>query len=43
MEVMSDKKIVRRIQRGLRDVREGKYREYKDVESLFADLLKLLP
>ncbi len=38
LEIMSDRKLVRSIERGLKDLKEGKYVRYKDVKSLFSDL-----
>jgi len=38
LEIMSDKKLVKSIERGLKDLKEGKHVRYKDVKSLFADL-----
>lgn len=38
LEKMRDKKLVRSIERGLKDLKEGRYVKYKDVRSLFRDL-----
>ena len=38
LEIMSDKKLVRSIERGLKDLKEGRYVKYKDARSLFRDL-----
>lgn len=38
IEIVSDKKLVMSIERGLKDLKEGKYARYKDVDSMFADL-----
>ena len=38
LEIVSDKKLVRSIERGLKDLKEGRYVRYKDVKSLFRDL-----
>ncbi|QQG49288.1 MAG: hypothetical protein HY247_02980 [archaeon] len=34
MEVISDKKTTRSIARGLKDLREGRFRRYEDVNEL---------
>ena len=38
IEIMSDKKLLRSIERGLADLRHGKYKRYEGTESLFADI-----
>lgn len=38
LEVVSDRKLLRSIQGGLRDLKEGRYARFKDVDSLFADI-----
>ncbi|MFI5419999.1 MAG: hypothetical protein ACHQ1H_03440 [Nitrososphaerales archaeon] len=38
LEIMSDKKLVRSIARGLKDLNEGKYKKYRDAKSLFSDI-----
>jgi hypothetical protein len=35
VEVMGDAKTVRSIERGLKDLQEGKFQKYESVESLF--------
>ena len=37
MEVMADKKTVRSIERGLKDLREGRFRRYESVEAFFKE------
>ena len=34
MEILSDKKTTRSIERGLRDLQQGRYRKYKNVNDL---------
>lgn len=34
MEVLGDKKITRSIAKGLKDLREGRFRRYKDADEL---------
>ena len=34
MEVLGDKKTTKSIARGLKDLKEGRFRTYKDVDSL---------
>lgn len=34
MEILGDKKTTRSIARGLKDLKEGRFRTYKDVDSL---------
>jgi hypothetical protein len=38
LDIMSDKRLVRSIERGLKDLKEGRYVRYKDVKSMFSDL-----
>ncbi len=35
MEILGDKRTVRSIERGLKDLREGRFHKYDDVEGLF--------
>ena len=35
MEILSDKRLVRSIERGLKDLREGRDTRYADVDTLF--------
>jgi hypothetical protein len=34
IEILGDKKVTRSIARGLKDLKEGRFRTYKDVDSL---------
>jgi hypothetical protein len=38
IEVLRDKKLVRSVERGLKDLREGKFKKYEDAKSLFSDI-----
>lgn len=38
LEIMSDKKLLRSIERGLKDLKQGRYNRYKDVKTMFSDL-----
>lgn len=38
LDIMSDRKLVRSIERGLKDLKKGRYVRYKDVKSMFSDL-----
>lgn len=38
MEIMSDKKLLKSIQRGINDLKEGRYVTYTDVDSMFREL-----
>ncbi len=38
MDVLSDKRLARSIERGLRDLREGRYKKYADVNAMFRDI-----
>lgn len=38
MDVISDKRLARSIERGLRDLREGRYKKYADVNAMFRDI-----
>jgi hypothetical protein len=38
VEILADKKLLRSIERGLEDVREGRYKKYASVDSLFKDI-----
>jgi hypothetical protein len=38
LDIISDKKLVKSIEQGLKDLREGRYARLKDVKSLFSDL-----
>jgi hypothetical protein len=40
MEIMADKRTVRSIERGLKDLREGRFRRYASVEALFKEIKK---
>jgi hypothetical protein len=35
MEILGDKRTTRSIERGLKDLREGRFRKYESVEALF--------
>ena len=38
MEIMGDKKAIRSIERGLKDLQEGRFRRYEIVEALFKEI-----
>lgn len=38
MEILGDKKLLRSIERGLKDLREGRYKKYTNVDALFKDI-----
>jgi hypothetical protein len=38
LEIMGDDKLVRSIARGLKDLKEGKYKKYENARSLFSDV-----
>ncbi len=38
LEIMSDKNLIRSIDRGLKDLKKGRFVKYKDVKSMFRDL-----
>lgn len=38
VEIMSDKELLRGIERGLKDLKEGRYKKCKDVKAMFSDL-----
>jgi hypothetical protein len=40
MEIMGDKKTIRSIERGLKDLREGRFRRYESVDALFKEIKK---
>jgi hypothetical protein len=40
MEIMGDKRTVRSIERGLKDLREGRFRRYESVDELFREIKK---
>ena len=40
MEIMGDKRTVRSIERGLKNLREGRFRRYKSVDELFREIKK---
>jgi hypothetical protein len=40
MEILGDKKTIRSIERGLKDLREGRFRRYESVEALFKEIKK---
>jgi len=40
MEIMADKKTVRSIERGLKDLREGRFHRYESVDAFFKELKK---
>ena len=40
MEIMADKKTVRSIERGLKDLREGRIHRYESVEAFFEEFNK---
>jgi len=40
MEIMGDKRMVRSIERGLKDLREGRFRRYEGVDALFKEIKK---
>ena len=40
MEIMGDKKAIRSIERGLKDLQEGRFRRYESVEALFKETKK---
>lgn len=40
LEIMGDKKTVRSIERGLKDLREGRFRTYESVDTLFKAMKK---
>ena len=40
MEIMGDKRTIRSIERGLNDLREGRFRRYESVDGLFREIKK---
>ena len=40
MEIMGDKRTIRSIERGLKDLREGRFRRYESVDGLFREIKK---
>jgi len=40
MEIMGDKRMVRSIERGLKDLREGRFRRYESVDALLKGIKK---
>jgi len=38
IDVLTDKRLVRSIERGLRDLREGRLKRYADEDALFRDI-----
>lgn len=40
MEIMADKRTVRSIERGLKDLRQGRFRRYENTEALFKEIKK---
>ena len=38
MEILSDKKLLRGIDRGLTDLLKGRYKKYENVDALFKDI-----
>ena len=40
LEIMGDKRTIRSIERGLKDLREGRFRRYETVEALFKQIKK---
>jgi hypothetical protein len=40
MEIMGDKRTIRSIERGLKDLREGRFRRYESVDALFREIKK---
>ncbi len=38
LEILGDRKTTRSIDKGLKDLREGRFRRYKSAEALFEDL-----
>jgi len=40
MEIMGDKRMVRSIERGLKDLREGRFRRYESVDALLNGIKK---
>lgn len=37
LEILGDRKTTRSIERGLKDLREGRFRRYESVEALFEE------
>jgi len=40
MEIMGDKRTIRSIERGLKDLRGGRFRRYESVDALFGEVKK---
>jgi hypothetical protein len=40
MEIMGDKKTIRSIELGLKDLRDGQFHRYESVEALFKEIKK---
>jgi len=40
MEILTDGKTTRSIEKGLKDLREGRFRKYESVEGLFKEIKK---
>jgi hypothetical protein len=40
MEIMGDKRTIRSIERGLKDLREGRFHRYESVDGLFREIKK---
>jgi len=38
MEILTDGKTMRSIEKGLKDLREGRFRKYESVEGLFKEI-----
>lgn len=38
LEILGDRKTTRSIERGLKDLREGRFRRYESVEALFEEI-----
>jgi hypothetical protein len=42
VEILGDKKTIRSIERGLKDLRDGRFRRYESVDALFKEIKKQL-
>jgi hypothetical protein len=40
VEIMGDERTIRSIERGLKDLREGRFSRYETVDALFKDIKK---
>ena len=38
IEILSDKRLLLSIERGLKDLKEGRYKKYSSVDALFTDI-----